>query len=239
MVTLIIDGREVQAEEGAMILDVARENNIDIPALCFHEGVAPFGACRLCLVEIISNGRQRLVASCVYPVEAGLLVKTNTERVLNNRRMIIKLLLAICPNSKVIQDLARRLGVDKTPYELENKNCILCGLCVRVCREVVSVDAIGFISRGIDREIAFPFYESSEVCIGCGSCAYICPVSAIKVEDIGDIRTVSLPTCKTELRLARCKTCGSYWAPQKQLDYIIKKSSLAPEVFDNCPDCRD
>lgn len=239
MVTLIIDGREVQAEEGAMILDVARENNIDIPALCSHEGVMPFGACRLCLVEIISNGRQRLVASCVYPVEDRLLVKTDTERVVNNRRMIMKLLLARCPDSKVIQDLARRLGVDKTPYELENKSCILCGLCVRVCQEVVSISAVGFANRGVDREVAFPFYESSEACIGCGSCAYICPVSAIKVEDVGNVRTISMPTCKTEFRLTRCKTCGNYWAPQKQLDYIIQKSGLAPEVFDNCPNCRD
>ncbi len=89
MVTLTIDGQQIQAEEGAMILDVARDNNIYIPALCSHESVTPYGACRLCLVEVAKNGRERLVASCLYPVEEGLVVKTDSERIANNRRMIM------------------------------------------------------------------------------------------------------------------------------------------------------
>ena len=94
MVRLTIDGQQVQAEEGAMILDVARDNNIYIPSLCSHEEVTPYGACRLCLVEVAKNGRERLVASCLYPVEEGLVVKTDSERLKNNRRMIMELLLA-------------------------------------------------------------------------------------------------------------------------------------------------
>jgi NADH dehydrogenase/NADH:ubiquinone oxidoreductase subunit G len=86
MVTLTIDGREIQAEEGRVILEVARENDIYIPSLCYHEEVTSYGACRLCLVEIASRGRKRLVTSCLYPVEDGLVVETSTPRVNSVRR---------------------------------------------------------------------------------------------------------------------------------------------------------
>lgn len=238
MVTLTIDGREVQAEEGAMILEVARAHNIYIPALCYHEEVAPYGACRLCMVEIVTSGKERLVASCLYPVEEGLRVKTNTERVINNRRMIMELLLARCPNNKVIQDLARQLGVDKTPFKLEDKQCILCGLCVRACEEVVGVSAISLVNRGVDRQMTTPFNDFSEACIGCGSCAYVCPTGAISMEDVGDTRIIDMPQVKMEFKLRKCNKCGKYWAPERQLEYIAKIAGLAPETFDVCPDCR-
>ena len=238
MVTLSIDGREVQAEEGATILEVARAHNIYIPALCYHEEVAPYGACRLCMVEIVTSGKERLVASCLYPVEEGLRVKTNTERVINNRRMIMELLLARCPNNKVIQDLARQLGVDKTPFKLEDKQCILCALCTRVCQEVVGVSAISLVNRGVDRQMTTPFNDFSEACIGCGSCAYVCPTGAISMEDVGDTRIIDMPQAKMEFKLRKCNKCGKYWAPERQLEYIAKIAGLAPETFDVCPDCR-
>jgi len=243
MVTLTIDGREIQAEEGMMILDVARDNNIYIPSLCSNEGVAPYGACRLCTVEITTaGGRERLVASCLYPVEEGLVVRTNSERIANNRKMLMKLLLARCPNLEVVQDMARQLGVEETPFKLEDKKCILCGLCVRVCREIVGVSAISLVNRGINRQMATPFYAQSDACIGCGSCAYVCPVDAIKMEDIGNTRAITFPNPKMdkiEFKLKKCKVCGKYWAPEKQIEYIAKISGTPLEEYDTCPDCRD
>ena len=193
------------------------------------------------MVEIVRQGRERLVASCLYPVEDKLLVKTNSPRVDNVRRMVIEFLLARCPDSEVLQDLAGKLGVDKTRFKSEEDDhkCILCALCTRVCEEVVGVSAISLVNRGVDRQMAPPFYEFSEACIACGSCAYVCPTNAISVEDSGDTRIISMPHITMEFKLKKCKTCGIYWAPERQLDYIIRIADLPADAFDNCPDCRD
>jgi NADH dehydrogenase/NADH:ubiquinone oxidoreductase subunit G len=239
MVTLTINERKVLAKQGETIFNIAKENNIYIPALCSNEAVEPYGACRLCLVEINTNGRKKLVTSCIYQVEEGLVVVTNTDRIISNRKMIMELLLARCPTNKEIQDLSRKLGVKETRFNLEDNQCILCSLCVRACQEVVGVSAISLVNRGVNREVATPFYQPSEACIGCGSCAYICPVNAISFEDIGDTRYIKWPTSSTEFKLKTCNKCGTYWAPEKQLDYIVKQSNLAQNAFENCPDCRD
>lgn len=241
MVTVNIDGREILAEESRTILDVARENNIDITSLCDNESVSAYGACRLCLVEIEKKGRSRLVASCLYHVEEGLNIKTDTPRVNSVRRMVVELLLARCPDSQVLQELAKKLGVKEVrfPKDKDKGKCILCSLCTRACQEVVGASAISMVNRGVNREMATPFFGLSDTCIACGSCAYICPTEAISVEDKGDKRTITMPNVKTVFKLKKCAKCGRYFAPEKQLEFMSKKSGVPLSAFDCCPDCRD
>ncbi len=183
-ITLEINGKKVEAKEGMTILEAAKGVRIDIPTLCYHEALKPYGACRLCTVEITSAGRTRLVASCQYPAEEGLVVNTDTPQVLKARKMLVELMLARCPNVPKIQELAREYGVDKPRFKVKEELCILCGLCSRMCEEVVGVSAINFHKRGFEREVTTPFAEISEACIGCGACAKICPTGAITLEDI-------------------------------------------------------
>lgn len=240
MVKLTIDGKKVEAEEGGTVLDAARQAGIRIPTLCSHESLRPAGACRVCTVEVATNGAKSLITACTYPVEAGLKVSTNSEKVIAARRLAVELLLAQHPHSSRLQELARKLGIKESPFALPEQECILCQLCVRTCQEIIGVEAITFVAQGKDRDVAEPtVVHSLEKCIGCDSCAYVCPTESITVTDIGDTRTINTPSGKLEFKLKQCPVCAKYWAPEKQLDYIIEKWHLEPELFDTCPDCRD
>jgi heterodisulfide reductase subunit A len=182
--TLEIDGKEVEAKEGTTVLQAAKSAGIEIPTLCYHEALSPYGACGLCIVEIANAGRTRLVTSCLYPVEQGLVVNTHTPQVVKARKMIIELMLARCPSAPKIQDLAQEYDVEGPRFEVEEELCILCGLCTRMCEEVVGLSAINFHKRGFEREVTTPFAELSEVCSSCGACAKVCPTGAITLEDL-------------------------------------------------------
>ncbi len=180
MVTLTINGLQVTVEEGTTLLEAAKFLNFPIPTLCHVDGLSPYGACRLCIVEIGEGPRSRLVTSCTYPVEEGLVVRTTSNRVNRARKMVIELLLGTCPQSKIIQDLASKYNVRQQRFRQEYDDCILCGLCVRMCAEQMMAKAIGFRGRGETRSIGTPFDVKSDVCRFCGGCIYICPACQLR-----------------------------------------------------------
>ncbi len=180
MINLTINGIPVDVEPGTTLLEAARFLGLPIPTLCHHDGLSPYGACRLCLVEIGTGSRTRLVSSCSYPAEPGLRVRTGSARVLRARRMVLELLLASCPQSKIIQDLASAHGIRQQRFQQEHEDCILCGLCVRICSEQMMAGAIGFRGRGQGRSIGTPFDQKSETCRLCGACMYVCPACQLR-----------------------------------------------------------
>jgi len=184
MIMLTINGTKVQAEEGSTILEVAKFYGFNIPTLCYHDELTPYGACRLCMVEVDDGKRTRVVASCLYPVKEGIKVRTHTAKIVKQRKLLLELLLARCPNSKTLQDLASKMGLEQVRFKMENKDCILCGLCVRMCAEQMRGGAIGFVGRGQNREVVTPFREASEICRNCGACMYICPVVELQCRGV-------------------------------------------------------
>jgi len=180
MITLTMNGLPVMVEPGTTLLEAARYLGIDIPTLCHLEGLTPYGACRLCIVEIGEGAASKLVSSCTYPAQEGLKVRSGSSRVMRARRMILELLLASCPQSKIIQDLASAYEVRTQRFRQEHEDCILCGLCVRMCAEQMMAGAIGFRGRGERRSIGTPFDVPSEVCRLCGGCMYVCPACQLR-----------------------------------------------------------
>lgn len=180
MTKLKINAVPVSVEEGTTILEAARFLGFPIPTLCHMEGLSPYGACRLCVVEIGEGAKSKLVSSCTYPVEEGLRVRTASARVIRSRKMILELMLASCPQSKVIQDLASAYEVRQQRFRQEFETCILCGLCVRMCSEQMMAKAIGFQGRGDHRRLGTPFDIKSEKCRLCGGCIYICPACQLR-----------------------------------------------------------
>ncbi len=180
MITIKVNALDVSVQRGSTILEAAQSVGFPIPTLCHMEGLTPYGACRLCVVEIGAGNGTKLITSCTYPVEEGLIVRTGSRRVVKARKMIIELLLASSPQSKTIQDLASNYGVTQQRFRQEFEDCILCGLCVRMCKEQMVASAIGFRGRGQERTIGTPFDKKSEVCRLCGGCMYVCPVCQLR-----------------------------------------------------------
>lgn len=180
MITLKINGIELSIDKGTTLLEAANFLGFPIPTLCHKEGMLAYGACRLCVVEIGEGPRAKLVSSCTYPVEEGLNVRTGSRRVVKARKMIIELMLASSPQSKTIQDIASKFEVKQQRFKQEHEDCILCGLCVRMCEEQMVAKAIGFRGRGENRSIGTAFNVQSEDCRLCGGCMYVCPVCTLR-----------------------------------------------------------
>ncbi|MCL0069170.1 2Fe-2S iron-sulfur cluster-binding protein [Dehalococcoidia bacterium] len=179
-ILLQIGGREVKTREGATILEAAQSAGIDIPTLCHHEKLEPYGACRICTVEVETRGRTNFVAACLYPVEENLVVRTRSEKIDKIRKVLVEWLLAHAPESRVLQNLAQEYRVKEARFEKEPSFCILCGLCVRYCAEVKKKNAIGFAERGVRREVIFIPEIASKECWKCQECFSLCPTEAVQ-----------------------------------------------------------
>ncbi|MEW5783991.1 MAG: 2Fe-2S iron-sulfur cluster-binding protein [Bacillota bacterium] len=198
MVKFILNGLTAAAAKGATLLETARFYGIDIPTLCHYDGLNPSGACRLCLVEVGTPGRSRLVSSCTYPVGEGLNVRTHSRRVIKTRQVLLELYLATCPSSKTIQDLASKHHVTTVRFRAKHEECILCGLCTRYCADQMQGRAIGLVNRGAERRVAGPFNKKSEECRLCGGCMFICPVCQARCQGPQEKN----PLCSACLNLA-------------------------------------
>lgn len=243
MVTVKIDGLEIQVAEDTTILQAAEKAGVWIPTMCYSDLIEPYGVCRLCSVEVVRGKRSRLVTACNYPVRDGITVLTNSEKVKWIRKVIMELMVSRWPNVKIVKEMAERLGIDKPRFESLEKDeavdaCILCGLCVNVCRDLVKASVLGFESRGIKRKVVLPFGERSDACIVCGACAHVCPTGHIKmvVEDykgkkpeftLGVKTPIGVPTMQAIPRVPvidtesciyfkteGCQTCAKVCEPQ-------------------------
>lgn len=177
---LKIDGREIEAVQGATILDTARREGITIPTLCHHEALEPYGACRICVVEVEAGGRKGLAAACVRPVENNMVVLTRNEQIDSIRKLLLEQFLAHAPDSEILLELAEEYGADRDRFEKQSSFCILCGLCVRYCTEVKQKNAIGFYDRGATREIRFIPEVAAKECQTCKGCFPLCPTSYLQ-----------------------------------------------------------
>ena len=176
-VTISLDGARVRAAQGNTLLDTALAYGICIPHLCHMPGFSGLGACRLCIVEIVKNGRAKVTTSCALDVQEGMVVHTNSEKIRRLRRNIAEMLVAEAPNSKAMQCIAVRCGVQEVRYPFHHNNCVLCGRCVRACGEMWQAKAIGFVGRGQQRRVDFPFGVKPAFCKMCLSCVDLCPMT--------------------------------------------------------------
>lgn len=239
-VPFTLDGKAVEAGPGETVLSVAKRIGVHIPTLCHHDAVSPYGACRLCVVEVFWGKRSKIVTSCIYTPYENDIVKTGTDRVRHTRRIVLELLLARCPQVEALHELGREYGVETPRFRADGpereERCILCGLCIRVCGEVVGQHAIGYANRGPERVVTTPFADRSEECIGCGACVFVCPTGAIHYEDVDGARLMK--EWKTELPLVRCGTCGEAFATERQVEKVRSLLNLPDEIAATCPRCR-
>ncbi|MFZ0450896.1 MAG: FAD-dependent oxidoreductase [Desulfatiglandaceae bacterium] len=193
MITFKLNGKTVQGDEGQYILQVAEKYGIEIPTLCHHKALEPAGMCRLCTVELFDGRRTRFVTACNYPIWEGMEVKTDSEAVHQGRKLIVEMLLARCPEVSVLKNLAAKYGIEKPRFKKEDDDCILCGLCTRIC-ERMGNGAISLTGRGVDMKVDTPFHIQTDVCLGCGACVSVCPTGHIKLEDINKHAIKPIPS---------------------------------------------
>jgi len=241
-VIINVEGRSIVAEEKSSLLDTLLAEGFDIPHLCHHPAVPPYGACRLCLVEVNQKGWKpewrKLTTSCNFPVLDGLTVYVDTPRVREHVATALLLMLAHAPAAASVRDLAARYGVGMSEVrasfdEIDANNlCIHCALCTRIC-DVLGHSAIGTMGRGASRDVGPPHGEPPEDCVGCGSCASVCPTDCIPVTESGGKRRI----WDREFEMVRCASCGRAYITVEQMKYHVKRSGLDESYFELCDEC--
>jgi bidirectional [NiFe] hydrogenase diaphorase subunit len=229
----------VAVNKGETVLDLARREGVYIPTLCYHPAVEPYSVCRLCIVEVREGRRVRVVTACSYPITRdGLEIQTDTERVRRNRRIILELLLARCPGSRKLREMAAEMGVSETRFSTGDAEelCILCGLCERVCEHLVRVGAISRAHRGVHRRVTTPFGEPPSECIGCGACAFVCPTGAVEATSVG--RYISIAPWGAEVEMACCSVCGRPFAPRALIERAAQTLGVEFACLSVCFSCR-
>lgn len=235
MIELFIDDKKISAKENQTILQVARENRIKIPHLCFHPALKPSGSCKLCGVEVASpSGKQVVMLSCILKVKEHLDIKTDSELVRAHRVKAFNALLQMAPDASRIRDLAEEFGVTTAPPP---DGCIRCRLCVRVCNEIVKAQALKMVKTKNGSRVV----PEAGRCIGCGTCANLCPTQIIKVNDQGGVRTVSIKgEIIGQLPLERCEGCGKMYATLSFLRHVEESTFQHPDTKEHhhlCSSC--
>lgn len=245
MPTVKIDGISIEVETESTILDAAHKAGVWIPTLCHHPAVTNVAACRICMVEIDRGDWRQLVTACNYPIRRDTDVYVNSEKAVRARQGVMELLLARAPESKELKELAARMDVKDTPYPTvteSQRNCILCGLCIRVCEEAIGQSAIGFAGRGAERVVATPFRMASEDCIACGACAAVCPVGTIQIRMHPETNEVEISPFKTRAKMLVCEECGARIVATPVAGQVLEKVKFDWEEFRRrarlCPACR-
>ncbi len=243
MITISMNGKKYQAQEGENVLKVALREGIEIPYLCYQDTLSPFGACRLCMVEVINGGKPGLTTSCTLPVAEGLTLETQSAEVVRIRKVLLELYLSEAPGSQKISELAKKYGVDHSRFThidvtAKGDRCTLCGLCVRVCDEILGIGAINYAGRGTTTSINTPWYETSSSCIGCGACEYVCPADAIDIIDKDDERIMETWN-KTTLKLKECEESMKHFATERLVELVgSKNTNILKELEGLSPDAK-
>ena len=232
MINVTIDGKNISVKKETTILEAAEMLGIKIPTLCHHEALKPYGACRLCLVEVTKGNKTEITTSCNYPITREIEVKTNSEKIKKYRQMVVQLLLGRCPDNEEILKIAQSLEIKEPLFEADDyDDCILCGKCVRVCKEVVGVSAITFSGRGISRKVEPPFGDYNDLCIACGACAFVCPTGAVQVQF--DANNKIIDKWERITPVVKVKNCGQGYMTKAQIEYFKNNFGFLPEIIED------
>ncbi|HAM14543.1 MAG TPA: ferredoxin [Eggerthellaceae bacterium] len=232
MITVTIDGRECTCEKGEYIYDVARRNGVFIPALCRHDAFADHRACcRICIVEVEQRGRTKVVTSCVYPIDGECEIRTNSERIREERAVLLALLGHRAPDAELIGQMSSLydMGGFERLVKVDNEKCILCGLCVQAC-DSLGTGAISTVNRGTDKKVDTPYDKPSEFCVGCLSCANVCPTGAIAYTQDNASRTI----WNRAFELVRCSECGEVMGTPESIRHAVGADGDMPSVCNSC-----